>query len=50
MKVETNFYDEVEVIENCTVQILRNSLTGECSVGWWHGTANDMPGMEICNG
>lgn len=32
---ETNVYDEVEEHKNCTVQILRNSLTGEESVGWW---------------
>ena len=33
--VETNVYDEVEEHKNCTVQILKNSLTGEESVGWW---------------
>lgn len=32
---ETNLYDVEEIHENCTVQILRNSLTGEESVGWW---------------
>ena len=32
---ETNVYDEVEEHKNCTVQILKNSLTGEESVGWW---------------
>ena len=32
---ETNLYDEEETHENCTVQILRNSITGETSVGWW---------------
>lgn len=32
---ETNLYDEEEIHENCTVQILRNSVTGEESVGWW---------------
>ena len=31
---ETNIYDEEEIHENCTVQILRNSVTGEESVGW----------------
>lgn len=30
-----NLYDEVEVIHNCTVQVLRNSVTGEVSIGWW---------------
>ena len=33
--VLTNFYDEEIVLENCTVQILRNTATGEESVGWW---------------
>ena len=28
-------FDTEEIIENCTVQILRNSETGDCSVGWW---------------
>lgn len=32
---ETNIYDEEEIHENCTVQILKNSVTGETSVGWW---------------
>ena len=36
-KVELAFgvYDEEEIHPNCTVQILRNSETGEESVGWW---------------
>lgn len=29
------YYDEEEIIENCTVQILRNSRTGKISIGWW---------------
>lgn len=33
--VETNIFDEEETVPNCTVQILRNSVTGEESVGWW---------------
>lgn len=32
---ETNIYDQEEIHENCTVQLLRNSITGEVSVGWW---------------
>ena len=34
---ETNisYYDKVETHENCTVQILTNTQTGEVSVGWW---------------
>lgn len=34
-KIETNIYDVEEVYHNCTVQILRNSVTGEQSIGWW---------------
>ena len=33
--VETNVFTEEETIPNCTVQILRNPVTGEESVGWW---------------
>ena len=36
-------YDNVEIIENCTVEILSDSKTGECSVGWWRVTAADEP-------
>jgi len=28
-------YNEEEIHENCTVQIWRNTVTGETSVGWW---------------
>jgi uncharacterized coiled-coil DUF342 family protein len=35
VKVESNIFDKEKIIENCTVQILENSLTGEVSVGWW---------------
>ena len=28
-------YDQEEIYPNCTVQIWKNSVTGECSVGWW---------------
>lgn len=34
-KVKINIFDKEEIIENCTVQILSNSKTGEISVGWW---------------
>lgn len=34
-KIEMNLYDEEEIHPNCTVQILRNSVTGEESIGWW---------------
>ena len=31
----TNMYDEEEKYDNCTVQIWRNSKTGDESIGWW---------------
>lgn len=34
-RVETNLYEEVATYPNCTVQILKNVLTGQVSVGWW---------------
>ena len=30
-----NLYDHEETFEDCTVQILTNTKTGECSIGWW---------------
>ena len=33
-------YDVVEEYDNCTVQILRNSITGQESIGWFN---NDDP-------
>ncbi len=33
--INENVYDQEELHPDCTVQILRNSLTGEISVGWW---------------
>lgn len=39
--VEVNLYEEVELHTNCTVQILRNVLTGELSVGWWENDGAD---------
>lgn len=30
-----NLFDVEEVHENCTVQVLRNSITGTVSVGWF---------------
>lgn len=34
-KVETNIYDREEIHENCTVQVLTNTVTGDVSIGWW---------------
>ena len=33
--VETNIYDQEEIHHGCAVQILRNSVTGDVSIGWW---------------
>lgn len=37
--VDLNLYDQEEIHDNCTVQILRNSYTGAVSVGWWENDA-----------
>ena len=34
-KIETNIFDKETIYTNCVVQILENSITGECSVGWY---------------
>ncbi len=36
-KIEMNIFDQREVHHNCTVEILKNSITGEISVGWYRG-------------
>lgn len=45
-KIETNIYDIEEIHHNCTVQILRNSVTGEQSIGWW---PEEQPPREVAN-
>lgn len=37
--VQVSIYDEEEIYENCTVQVWRNSVTGEESIGWWKNDA-----------
>ena len=37
-------YDVVEEYPNCTIQILRNSITGEESIGWFN---NDDPPVTV---
>ena len=34
-EITTGLFDIEEIHQNCTVQILRNSVTGEISLGWW---------------
>ena len=33
--IDVAVYDEREVHTGCTVEILRNSVTGDVSIGWW---------------
>ena len=35
MVSELNMFDDEEIHKNCTVQVWKNSQTGETSVGWW---------------
>lgn len=35
VSVKTNLFDLVEEHDHCHVQVLKNSVTGEISVGWW---------------
>jgi hypothetical protein len=35
VEIDTCIYDKEEIIENCTLQVLTNTVTGETSVGWW---------------
>jgi hypothetical protein len=43
-KIETCFYDKEEIFENCTVQVLTNTATGEVSIGWWKNERTDEDG------
>ena len=29
------FYNQEEIYENCTVQVLTNTMNGRTSIGWW---------------
>ena len=44
-KIESNIYDECEIHKNCTVEIWKNSRTGEVSIGWYEND-NQPKGME----
>lgn len=35
INIDTNIFDIEEIYPNCTVQILRNSITGVIRIGWW---------------
>ena len=45
--VSLHEYEEIETIENCTVQILRCKACGRLSWGWWRGTKEDRPDVRI---
>ena len=40
-QITTNIYDQEEIHHGCAVQILRNSVTGDVSVGWWEESEED---------
>ena len=46
-ETEDNLYDTVDTYYGCTVQILRNSITGQISIGWWQDEY-DEEGCEYC--
>ncbi len=35
LTVDPCLFDQEEVYENCTVQVLKNSHTGDISIGFW---------------
>ena len=39
--IELNIFDREEIHENCTVQILENTITGEISIGWWENQEDE---------
>lgn len=45
--IEMNIFDERVIYTDCTVEILRNSVTGQESVGWWR---NDNPPKGMYDG
>ena len=45
--VDTSLFDEEEVYYPCYVQVLRNSVTGETSVGWWQEEPTRVDEQEL---
>ena len=43
---QANVFDKKEIIENCTVEIWENSVTGECSVGWYRNEGEEINAAE----
>lgn len=44
--VSLHDYEEVEVIEGVTIQILRCRQCGRLSYGWWRGGIDDRPDVK----
>lgn len=40
-RVHAAIFDCEERHENCTVQVLKNTITGEISVGWWQNNESE---------
>lgn len=41
LSADIPIYDECERHDNCVVEVWRNSVTGEVSVGWWPNKEDD---------
>lgn len=35
------FYNQEEIYENCTVQVLTNTINGHTSIGWWQNNEKE---------
>lgn len=46
-QTSVSVFDEEEIYENCTVQVLKNSITGEVSIGWWQGDGEEYEEDEM---
>lgn len=46
-EIMSSIFDTVERYNNCTVEVLTNSVTGEQSIGWWD---NECPPEFISGG
>ena len=44
-EIETSIFNERTVYPNCTVEVWRNSVTGEVSVGWYRNDDGKLMGM-----
>lgn len=40
------FYDQEEIYENCTVQVLTNTINGHTSIGWWQNQKEEDNELE----